>query len=74
MTNKAKLAGKLADDLPKLSNIWAVKLEIPLKNRNYILFDAMGPFIYYRRYEYEPIILMLFLKYQKKFTGQVPCL
>ena len=50
-------------DLPKLSNIWAVKLKIPLMNRKYLLLDAMGPFIhfrrygtkiYFRRYGYEP--------------------
>ena len=53
----------MADDLPKLSNMWAVKLIIPLMNGKYLLFDAMGPFIYFRRYgtkfffrlyEYEP--------------------
>ena len=54
MTNWAKLAGKLVDDQPKLSDIWAVKLKIPLMNRKYLLFDAMGPNIYFRRYGYEP--------------------
>ena len=38
------------DDLPKLGTIWAVKLKIPLMNRKYLLFDAMGPFIHFRRY------------------------
>ena len=33
MTNWAILAGKLADDLPKLRNIWVVKLKILLMNR-----------------------------------------
>ena len=38
------------DDIPKLSNIWSVKLKIPLMKRKYLLFDAMGPFIHFRRY------------------------
>ena len=61
MTIQAKLADKLADGLPKLSNIWALKLKIALMNGKYLRFDATGPFIDFRRYGSKKIFSTLWI-------------